>query len=139
MQREIEVKVRVDNLQGVSAKLIELGCVMSEEVRQEDTIYINYDRPFDQFVDTDPFIRIRNTAGKHICTFKMGPELNYIEREFAFDKEDQLSDMLGFLGFKVAIQLTKVRSKTKYKDYEVCLYFRMQLRFLPIFFQVLLS
>jgi adenylate cyclase, class 2 len=121
MKREIEVKVKIESFDEVLGKLKELGCEFSEPVRQEDTIFINYDRPFIEFTTHDPFLRIRKTKGKTIFTFKQGEEMNSVEREFEVSDAEQLEDTLKFLGFRPEVKVSKVRQKSRYKDYEICL------------------
>lgn len=119
--KEIEVKVKVDNFDELLKKLNDMGCIFTDPAVQEDTIFINYDRPFIEFTNKDPFLRIRKSKGEIICTFKLGEEMNAVEREFTVDKEDQLHDTLVFLGFRPEVKVRKTRRKTKYKDYEICL------------------
>lgn len=121
MKKEIEVKVRLENFGEVVSKLEELGCVFSEPVTQDDTIFINYDRPFIEFTPEDHFLRIRKTKGKAIFTYKQGEEMNSIERETEVEDADQFEDILKFLGFRPEVRVKKVRRKTNYKDYEICL------------------
>jgi adenylate cyclase class 2 len=121
MKKEIEVKVRIENTDEVIKKLEELGCVFSEPVVQEDTIFINYDRPFIEFTPDDPFLRIRKTKGKTIFTYKQGEEMNSVERETEVENGDQLEDILKFLGFRPEVNVRKTRRKANYKDYEICL------------------
>lgn len=121
MKKEIEVKVKVENFQNLLKKLTDLGCMFTEPVIQEDTIFINYDRPFIEFKTGDSFLRIRKTAGKTIFTFKRGEEMNSIEREFEVSNAEQLHDTLVFLGYRPEVEVRKKRQKTKYKDYEICL------------------
>lgn len=121
MKKEIEVKVSIENTDEVINKLEELGCVFSEPVVQEDTIFINYDRPFIEFTPEDHFLRIRKTKGKAIFTYKQGEEMNSIERETEIEDADQLEDILKFLGFRPEVRVKKVRRKANFKDYEICL------------------
>jgi adenylate cyclase class IV len=48
MRQEIEVKVRVNDLEAFAQKLEAVGCVVSPKVLQEDIIFANY-KPFDVF------------------------------------------------------------------------------------------
>jgi predicted adenylyl cyclase CyaB len=121
MKKEIEVKVKVENFQDLLSRLADLGCVFTEPATQDDTIFINYDRPFIEFTLGDSFLRIRKTNGKTIFTYKKGEEFNSIEREFEVSDGEQLYDTLVFLGYRPEVQVKKTRRKTKYKDYEICL------------------
>ncbi len=121
MEKEIEVKVSVENFQDLLQKLGGLGCSFTEPVTQDDVIFINYDRPFIEFTPKDPFLRIRKSKDQVIFTFKQGEEMNSIEREFTVSDAKQLEDTLLFLGFHPAVQVKKTRRKTRYSDYEICL------------------
>jgi adenylate cyclase, class 2 len=121
MKKEIEVKAKVADFQKLKDGLVALGCTLSEPVTQEDTIFINYDRPFIEFTPQDHFLRIRKAKGKIIFTYKRGEELNSIEREIVVNDADQLQDILTFLGFRPEVKVTKTRQKTNYLDYEICL------------------
>jgi adenylate cyclase class 2 len=121
MDKEIEVKVKVEDFQNLLTKLQNLGCEFTQPIEQDDTIFINYDRPFVEFTPKDTFLRIRKSGGKTIFTFKQGEEMNSVEREFVVSDAKQLEDTLVFLGFHAAVRVKKVRRKTTYKEYEICL------------------
>lgn len=121
MEKEIEVKVRVDAFQDLLKKLAALGCTLTEPIAQDDVIFINYDRPFINFTPRDQFLRIRKSGSKVIFTFKQGEEMNSIEREFEVSDAKQLEDTLIFLGFRAAVRVRKIRRKTRYMSYEICL------------------
>ncbi|MES2437106.1 MAG: class IV adenylate cyclase [Patescibacteria group bacterium] len=121
MKKEIEVKAKVGDFERLKEGLIALGCTLSEPVTQEDTIFINYDRPFIQFSPGDSFLRIRKAKGQIIFTYKKGEELSSIEREIIVNDASQLQDIITFLGFRPEVQVKKTRQKTNYLDYEICL------------------
>ncbi|HEY4495284.1 MAG: hypothetical protein A3B89_02475 [Candidatus Buchananbacteria bacterium RIFCSPHIGHO2_02_FULL_40_13] len=62
MRKEIEVKAKVANFDIVIQKLLELGCILSEPLTQNDTIFVddNYG-PFDEFQPNKNLLRIRET------------------------------------------------------------------------------
>jgi len=121
MKKEIEIKIKVSDLTLVEQLLAEAGCMLGGPVVQEDTIYINYDRPFIEFKTGDVFLRIRKSNGKNLFTFKQGEEMNSIERETEVENAEQLHDILTFLGFRPEVQVRKTRRKGAWKQYEVCL------------------
>ncbi len=121
MKKEIEVKVKVSDIDSVIKSLSNLGCILSEPVTQNDVVYINYNRPFIDFREGDIFLRIRKTQGKVIFTLKKGEEMNSIEKEFSVDDAQQLHDTLTLLGFRPEVEVTKIRRKTSYNNYEICI------------------
>jgi adenylate cyclase class 2 len=123
MQKEIEVKAKVNNLEELKSKLIELGCIFNEPEVQEDTTFVNFDGDYTVFMPETNFIRIRKTKDSIIFTLKrpQSNELDCIEREVKVSDSKQLQDMLKFMGYHSVVNLTKTRTKTKYNDMEICL------------------
>jgi adenylate cyclase class 2 len=121
MKKEIEVKFKVADPGALEEALARAGSVLGAGVLQEDTIYINYDRPFVDFKPGDIFLRIRKSNGKNIFTFKQGEEMKSVERETEVGSAEQLHDILTFLGFRPEVNVTKRRRKGIWKGYEVCL------------------
>ena len=124
MKKEIEVKARLKNIEALINKLSVLGVLLSEPVRQEDTIYTNL--PDGEFADFKPgvnFLRIRKSGGKVLFTLKQSfvNELEGIEKELEISNEKEMEDILSLLGYHQAVKVIKTRRKAKYKDYEICL------------------
>ncbi len=53
MKKEIEVKFKVDDFKDLKGKIENLGCTFSEPIFQDDTIFINYNRPFLEFTPNE--------------------------------------------------------------------------------------
>ncbi len=121
MKKEIEVKFTVDDFTNIQEKFEKLGCTFTEPIVQDDTIFINYDRPFLEFTPDDIFLRIRKAKGLNIFTYKKGEEMNSIEHEVNVADADQLQSILIGLGFRPEVHVRKTRQKCVYKEYEVCL------------------
>ncbi len=127
MKKEIEVKIKVDNFTELKEKLEKLGCEFSQPIFQDDTVFINYDRPFLEFTPADVFLRIRkqiHNTGEHknILTLKQGQEMDHIEHEVEVHDVSKMTDILNSIGFKDAnVNVNKHRQKGHLNDYEVCL------------------
>jgi adenylate cyclase, class 2 len=124
MKKEIEVKVKVGDFTHLLGKLSGLGCRFSEPVWQEDKIFTNFpDAEFAKFKPGINFLRIRKSGGKTLFTLKQSlvNELEGIEKEVEVNDAKELEEMLELMGYHEAVQVTKTRRKTRYKDYEICL------------------
>ncbi|MEK7095558.1 MAG: hypothetical protein AAB917_02765, partial [Patescibacteria group bacterium] len=67
--KEIEVKAHLKNEDQVIKKLLELGCVLSEPVRQVDTVYTKVLGTIEEYLTNDHFLRIREKSdGRFIFT-----------------------------------------------------------------------
>ena len=124
MRKEIEVKAKVDDIGKVSQKLIELGCVLSDSVIQNDTIFVddNYGE-FDKFQPGKNLLRIRDANGKFFFTIKQpqSNEQDAIEYETEITNPKEMKEAILLMGYHEAIQVKKKRIKTKYNDWEICL------------------
>ncbi len=123
MKKEIEVKAKAEDLNILKKKLEELGCVFTNPTEQKDTIFVNFDSDFATFMPGTNFLRIRETDNKILFTLKQpqSNELDCIEKEIEVSDRNQLKDMLELMGYHEAIQVHKIRTKTKYNDMEICL------------------
>jgi adenylate cyclase, class 2 len=123
MKKEIEVKAKVEDLNILKKKLEELGCVFSLPTEQKDTIFVNFDSDFTAFMPGTNLLRIRETNSKIIFTLKQpqSNELDCIEKEIEVSDKEQLKDILELMGFHEAIQVHKIRTKTKFNELEICL------------------
>jgi adenylate cyclase class 2 len=122
MRQEIEVKVRVNDLEAFAQKLEAVGCVVSPKVLQEDIIFANY-KPFDVFKSGATIARIRKANEKILFTVKKSQsnELDCLEREVEIDNALEMKEAILLMGFYEAVQVQKYRRKTRYLDYEICL------------------
>ena len=69
--KEIEVKARLKDKNHVLEKLTSLGCVLSEPIRQIDTVYAKIVGTLEEFLTNDHFLRIREKSdGRFIFTVK---------------------------------------------------------------------
>ncbi|MBU1293095.1 class IV adenylate cyclase [Patescibacteria group bacterium] len=126
---EIEIKAAVRNKEGLVNKLAELGCVFSEAITQDDTVYAKNVSSITEFVKNSLFLRIRaQSNGKVIFTVKHheGRDANDptgvpVEHELEVSSRDTMEQMLMLLDFKEAARVKKTRQKCLYKEWELCI------------------
>lgn len=123
MKKEIEVKAKVDDLQELRQKLENLGCIFGDSVKQEDTIFCNFDGDYTKFMPGSNFLRIRKAKGKIMFTLKQpqANELDCIEKETEISDAEQMKGAIELLGYHEAVRVVKTRTKTKYQEMEICL------------------
>jgi len=122
--REIEIKLRVDDLEGLEKKLTANGLVISKEVTQHDVIYSNNgSRIFASAKEGDVIIRIRQQDGFAILNLKQqkSGEMDNLEYETTVEDGEAMHQILLKLGWKPEIEVKKVRKKGKIGEYEICL------------------
>ena len=123
--REIEIKLRVQNLEELEKKLTDSGLVISKEITQDDIVYVPKDvlEPFSNVKAGDTFIRIRKQNGINTLTLKQqrGVGLDKTEHETIIDNSEQMHQILLLMGWKAAVSVIKKRKKGKLGEYEICL------------------
>jgi adenylate cyclase, class 2 len=126
VKTEIEVKVKIDNTQAVVEKLRALGCEFSQPTVQEDTVYTR-DGSIEKFGDHNKaFLRIRVQDDTKVFftlkkDFGTADGLVKIEHEVAVDSVEEIQNILRELDFKSVVYCKKMRQKTHYKNYEICI------------------
>ena len=119
--REIEIKVRVTDVAQTLAALDKLGVKLGAPKKQHDVVYA---RP--GAIDNDPqenWLRVRTENDtKVIFTLKRSVtgELDSIEHEVVVDDEAEITAIIGYLGYELFSDLTKVRQKAQYGEIEIC-------------------
>lgn len=69
--REVEIKIKVPDLNGLREKLESLGCQFGDSVEQEDVVYTRNIGSLETFLANSEFLRIRTQSnGKKIFTYK---------------------------------------------------------------------
>ena len=125
MAKEIEVKARVKNLAKTEKKLVELGCVFSAPISQDDTTFCNYSGRYAEYPEGSVFARIRIKGdGKAIFTVKKPKgkaELVKVEHETAIMDPSEMRNILGMFGYREATRVIKKRRTAELGEYEICL------------------
>lgn len=123
--REIEIKLRVKNLDELEEKLTVSGLVISKEITQHDVVYVPKDAsdPFSNVKVGDIFIRIRKENDVNKLTLKQqrGPGLDKTEYETEVKDSEQIHQMLLLIGWKPELEVKKIRKKGGLGEYEICL------------------
>lgn len=123
--REIEVKLKVNDLSSLEQKLKEAGCVLGDAVHQRDVeySYMGLNKEFQGFEEGDMMFRIRYMKGVAILTLKkqMSNEMDNLEYETELSDPENMHQILLALGYKYALEVKKMRRKGKLGEYEICL------------------
>lgn len=119
---EVELKIKVDDLQELEYRLIELGAKLKEIVNQRD---IYFAHPKKDFAKTDEALRIREDSDKVYLTYK-GPKFDpksktRVEINVEFSDSQRLTEVLEFLDFKRVLIVSKERKIYEYKKTDFCL------------------
>ena len=123
--REIEIKLRVNNLEEIEKKLRDKGCVISDPISQHDVIYSlkSIKDEFESAKEGDIIIRIRhlkNTAQLNLKQQRSG-EMDNLEYETEVTDPEATHSILTTLGWFPVVEVKKMRRKGKLGEYEICL------------------
>lgn len=124
---EIEVKAALTDKQSFIEALSNLGCELGKEISQDDTVYARTVGSLDEYLSNSDFLRLRvQNDGKILFTFKhhSGRIINLdsapLELELEISSRDTMEKMLALMGYKEAVRIKKLRRKTKYQNWEIC-------------------
>ncbi len=124
--KEIEVKAHLKNKDQVLEKLTVLGCVLSEPVRQIDTVYTRIPaQTVEEYMKNDHFVRIREKSdGRFIFTVKKPLSkqvLTKAEHETEIKDAKELEQALFLMGYQIANKVIKVRRTAHCGEFEICI------------------
>ena len=123
--REIEIKLKVKDLDELEKKMSEAGCVFGESFKQHDVIYSdkNNSRKFDEPIEGDVSVRIRYEENSVKLTLKQqrSYQMDCIEYETEIKDPKVFDGMLKVLGWIPECEVCKTRKKGKLGDYEASL------------------
>lgn len=123
--KEIEVKAHLKNKEQVLEKLQALGCVLSEPIRQVDTVYTKVVGNVEEYLTNDHFVRIREKSdGRFIFTVKKPLSkvvLTKAEHETEIKDAKELEQALFLMGYQIANKVIKLRRTADYKEFEICI------------------
>ena len=119
---EVEMKIKINDLQELEYRLIELGAKLKEIVNQRDQYFAH---PKKDFAKTDEAFRIREDSNKVYLTYK-GPKFDSksktrVEINVEFFDANKLTQILEQLDFKRVLVVSKERKIYEYKQIEFCL------------------
>lgn len=122
--REIEVKMRVDDVSSLEQKLKNKGCVLSAPINQHDIIYSRGGTSeWESAEEGDIVIRIRRQGDKAEFNLKQqkSSELDNLEYESQVANPEAIHHILLLLGWTPQVEVKKIRKKGKLGEYEICL------------------
>lgn len=119
---EVEVKAKLKNREEIKQKLEALGCKFSEELHQEDHVFIEKDLQFPPPLFSN-VLRVRKQNDKYFFTLKIPQEIRQdcIEREMEIGDGEMMMDILKLMKWQEVPTVDKRRIKTKLGDIEVVL------------------
>lgn len=124
--REIEIKLRAENLGSVEAKLKELGCEISAAKTQTDINFVHKDdvRWFEETTGPFAYPRLRLQDGQNpILTVKkpIENEMDCAEYEVSLKDEKEVKGLMQLLDYTKGVVVKKTRKTCTYNDYTITL------------------
>lgn len=119
--REVEVKVRIKDLPALESKLTELGVELPEPVLQDDAIYFDGEKEFNERQKCN-FVRIRRTEHGAKLTLKRSieDELDSLEHETPVSDPNEAEAIVKELGLKFGVRVVKHRREFKWDNITGC-------------------
>ena len=123
--REIEIKLKVNNLEDIEKKLLEEGCILSEPIKQHDKIYSKNGATdvWQTSKEGQIVMRIRSMGHKAEFNLKQqkSGEMDNLEYETEIKSPEAIHQILLILGYTPEVEVKKIRRKGKLGGYEICL------------------
>jgi len=123
--REIEIKLKVKDLDELEKKMTKVGCVFGKSFKQHDVIYSdkNNSRKFDEPIEGNISIRIRYDEDSAKLTLKKQKsyQMDCLEYETKIEDPKVFHNILETLGWTPECEVYKTRKKGKLGEYEVSL------------------
>jgi adenylate cyclase class 2 len=123
--KEIEVKARLKHVDQIIKKLTTLECVLSEPIRQIDTVYAKIIGTVDEYLKNDHFLRIREKSdGRFIFTVKKPLSKSVLtksEHEIEVKNAKELEQAIFLMGYQAANRVVKLRRTAHFGEFEICI------------------
>jgi adenylate cyclase, class 2 len=123
--REIEIKIKVGDLDKIQEKLKGRGCVFSDPISQRDVIYSKggSTSEWQSAKEGDIILRIRrmNDIAEFNLKQQRSSEMDNIEYETEIEDPEVMHNILLILGWHPEVEVKKIRRKGKLGEYEICL------------------
>lgn len=123
--REIEIKIKVENLEEINQQLKEKGCELSDPISQHDVIYSKggSTEEWQSAKEGDIILRIRRMkdAAQFNLKQQRSGEMDNIEYETEIQDPEAMHKILLLLGYRPEVEVKKMRRKGKLGEYEICL------------------
>ena len=120
---EIEVKAKLDDLEEVKKKLLDLGAEFSIIKQQDDLFFKPKGREMEDTVPGSTLVRIRNQEEKSFLTMKEMTETSGVwgEHETEISNPDETKSILLKMGYSYLFDLNKKREHGKIGELNLCL------------------
>lgn len=120
--REVEVKARIKDLEALEAQLKRLSITLGQPVLQDDAIYFDGDKDFNDYQNCN-FVRIRRTDNGAYLTLKRSieDELDSLEHETIVENPEESEKIVKELGLKFGVRVIKHRRQFKMGDITGCI------------------
>jgi len=121
--REIEVKYRVDDLEGVLVTLKSRGIEVSDPVHQDDQAYAPAGWQFGDSKLGVSFLRLRTVAGRHYFTLKQPTDNDQacLEYETEVTDREAMHHAVLHMGYRPTVRIVKVRRTASIGGCSLCL------------------
>ena len=127
--REIEVKARLRDREGIMKKLTELGCTFGDSITQKDTVYVENVGSLGIFLANSIFLRIRETPDVVLFTIKYNQdksqngkaEIMPLEHEVTVSSAAEIQEMIRLMGYTEALCINKIRQSANLNGWEICI------------------
>jgi adenylate cyclase class 2 len=120
--REVEVKYRIRDAEGLLAALKARGIELGAPVRQDDQAYAPAGWAYGDPRRGVPFARLRTADGGHVFTLKRPAENLHSceEHETAIADRDQMHCAILAMGFSPTVRIVKLRRTGTLGDLVLC-------------------
>lgn len=123
--KEIEVKAKIENIENIKDKLLNLGCTFNDVLFQKDIIFLQNGIEFGDIKKGMPVLRIRNSNGVVLLTLKKTiideNELIKLEKEVVVSDENEMISMLESMEYHEVLVVNKKRIECKYNEISICI------------------
>ena len=120
--REIELKFKVEDINGLLDKLGDMNCEISEVLSQNDTIYVS-DLNHVESVEGSIWLRVRKENEKVELNLKKQSARIQESKEIEFEVSsyEKANQLLETLGYQKWVVVNKKRRYSKYLNYNLCI------------------
>jgi adenylate cyclase, class 2 len=121
--REIEVKYRVDDVEGILAALKSQGIEVSDPIHQDDQAYAPAEWQFGDSKLGVSFLRLRTVAGRHYFTLKQPTQNDQacLEYETEVTDREAMHHAALHMGYRPTVRIIKIRRTANIGSCSLCI------------------
>jgi adenylate cyclase class 2 len=121
--REIEVKYRVDDLEGLIAAIKARGIEVSDPLHQDDQAYAPVGWQFGDSKLGISFLRLRTVTGRHYFTLKQPTQNDQacLEYETEVTDREAMHHAALHMGYRPTVRIIKARRTASIADCSLCI------------------